>query len=75
MIETTTVPKIPDSIPKDEGYAILDGINKKNRTFSLTDEAIRLLDQEKALFEVKHRSQALEILLRERRESRKKKRR
>ena len=74
MLETAMA-KIPDSIPKEEGYAILGGAGKKNRTFRLTDKAMQLLDEERVLFEVTHRAQALEILLRERQEARKKKRR
>ena len=71
-------PKIPPQIPQDEIIAIISGsyevLEKQQFTLGLSREAIRLLEQERELFGVKDRTKALEILLRERREGRKKRR-
>lgn len=81
MIETEIMkmpPKIPPQIPQDEIIAIISGsyevLEKQQFTLGLSREAIRLLEQERELFGVKDRTKALEILLRERREARKKRR-
>ena len=81
MIETEIVkmpPKIPPGIPQDEVIAIISGsyevLEKQQVTLGLSKEAVRLLEEERGLFAVKDRTKALEILLRERREGRKKRR-
>jgi len=71
-------PKIPPEIAQDEVIAIITGsyevLEKQNVTLGLSKEAVRLLEEERKLFGLKDRTKALEILLRERRELRKKKR-
>jgi hypothetical protein len=80
MIEIEAVkkpPKIPSEIPAQEANAIISGsyevLGKQNVTMGLSQEALRLLEEERKLFVVKDRTKALEILLRERREARKRK--
>ncbi len=79
MIETNTMPKIPKEIPPEEVYAILAGdyksLGKRSLTLGLSQEALELLEEERKLYDVKDRTKALELLLRERREARRKKKR
>ena len=82
MIQTESVktpPKIPPEIPQDEVIAIVTGsyevLEKQQVTLGLSKEALKLLEDERELYGLKDRPTALEILLRERREARKKKRR
>ncbi len=71
--ETIIAAKLPDSIPKEELFAILRGdyksLKKQAVTLGLSEEARRLLDEEGQIYRV-DRTKALEILLRERREAR-----
>ena len=74
MVEKTVIAaKLPDSIPKEELFAILRGdyksLKKQVVTLGLSEEARRLLEIEGLIFRV-DRTKALEILLRERREER-----
>ncbi len=72
--ETVITAKLPDSIPKEELFAILRGdyelLKKQVVTLGLSEEARRLLYEEGQIYRV-DRTKALEILLRERRELRK----
>lgn len=74
MLQTTSM-KIPPEIPQDEAVAIATGdykaLNKRKVMIGLSEEALRLLQEEAEIYQVNGRTKALEILLRERREARK----